>query len=245
MKKHVFILCLVIMFLLLISSFCIAANLFNVEIADADKKQVTDIIINDLISWGYSIVTVNEYQLSFRKDLDNSMDKFIFGTNFNRIPESRVSFNIISINGNVKITLEVKIVSNPGSGYERSTAITDASWQSYLNNLKAKFNGQIVYGMFIPEKKKERAFEITEIIKNSSAEKEGLVKGDLILMINDIKTSALSHKELFSYLEGPEGSTVKLLIKTIDGNEKTVTLTKTFIPGEFQKIETETATALP
>lgn len=52
-------------------------------------------------------------------------------------------------------------------------------------------------------------------------------------------------KNFFSYLEGPEGSTVKLLIKTIDGNEKTVILTKTFIPGEFQKIETETATALP
>ncbi len=239
MKKYLqLIIAIMLVFIIVSNSF--ATNLFTTEINDADKKQVVDIIINDLISWGYSVLTINEYQLSFRKDMDNSMAQIFLGSNFNRTPELRATFNIVSINNNVKITLEVKAVTNPNSGFEHYTPITHASWQTYLNGVKGKFNGYTIYGIAVPEKKKNRAFEIFEITNNSSAEKEGLVKGDLILMINDIKTSTLRHQEFLSYLDGPIGSTIKLSIKSLDGTEKTVILTKTFIPGEFQEANDET-----
>lgn len=214
---------------------CLAANLFATEINDANKKQVIDVIINDLVSQGYSISTVNDYQLILRKDMDNTMAQIFFGSKLNGTPELRAAFNIIQMNRNVKITVEVKIVTNPNSGFERYTPVTHSSWQSYLDNIKGKFNGYIRYGVAVLDKKKNGFFEIFEITKNSSAEKEGLQAGDLIIKINDIKVTNMSYKKFITYLEGPEGSSVVLVVKDASGEEKEVTIVKTFIPGEYQK----------
>jgi predicted metalloprotease with PDZ domain len=227
-----------ILTLLFIASVCYAANqLFNTEIQDADKKTAMDAIVQYMQDKGFTILTVNDYQLAFRKDA-RGLAKFLLGSKFNSTPEERIYFNIAQIGQSIKITLEGKMVVNPNSGFEKPTSLHLPVYQTYLDDIKAKFNGCTKFGITVSDKKKDDCFEIADVMKNSSAAKEGLIKGDLILKINDTKVSTMSYKKFNSYLdEEQEGGSIKLLVRTQEGDEKEVTVTKTFIPGEFQKLK--------
>lgn len=68
---------------------------------------------------------------------------------------------------------------------------------------------------------------ITEIIPNTSAEKQGLKIGDEILKLNGMKIRKISHDEFSNYLDGV--STINLEVKTVTGQKKYITLNKTLI----------------
>jgi C-terminal processing protease CtpA/Prc len=58
-----------------------------------------------------------------------------------------------------------------------------------------------------------------DILKNTSAEKEEMVIGDLVEKINDQKISSMSYKNFVLFLDVPEGTSIKLLIKKMNGDE--------------------------
>ena len=196
---------------------------------------MVDAIVSDMMGFGFNILSNNEYQIAFRKDETNFAAQLFLGSQFNSVPEDRAYFNIIQIGANVKITLDVKIVTNPNSGFEKYTQVTNSQWQDYLNYLKFRFNGDYLFGVSVVNKKKNDCFEIDKIAFGSSAEKEGLAVGDLILKVGETPVSKLSKAKLDKLLEAyPADGAVSFTIENSTG-QRTVTLTKTFVRGDLQK----------
>lgn|GEM_PF-5128605 len=137
---------------------------------------------------------------------------------------------------NVKVSLEAKAVTNPGSAYEKYNSLTYfQDFQTYLDNLKKYFNSFIGYGIGINPQKKEKCFEIAQIYANSPAEAEGLAVGDLIFEIDRQKTSLLSFNKFMEMLQsGGEGTYMELGIKSA-ADERRVSLVKSFIPPTYQR----------
>lgn len=67
---------------------------------------------------------------------------------------------------------------------------------------------------------------IVDIVNNSSAQKQGLFKGNEIVEVDGVKVKNLGQDEFFILLNKP---TVNLLIKNNDNKKKLYTLTRTYI----------------
>jgi hypothetical protein len=220
----------------LLSSVCLGANqqAASTEITGFDKKPITDELVKTMMDEGYNIKTTNDYQMVFCKDLTDFKSMFFLGSKFNGTPEMRITFNIVQLDKIVKITADAKAVTNPNSGFERYTQVNPQNIQPLLDNIKFKFNGAMMYGLKVDQEKVDNCFEITYIYKNSNCEKAGIQVGDLIVAINDVKTSKIKYKQAMDCLRFEP---VKLLIRDSAGDEREITLRKGFVPGDYQTPE--------
>lgn len=234
MKKRFIPVLVFILVFALFSHMTLAQSL--VEINNIDKKTVMDKIVSDMVSGGYQIATVSDYHIMFRQDVKDEAAKFLYGSDFNNTPELRITFSVVQAGQNVKVSYDGKIVSNPGSAYEKLKDITDnPTLQTYLTSLKQYFDGFVGYGLGIVPEKKNKCFEIASISKGSSAEAEGLAVGDLISEINGGSTSAMRYNKFMELLvSGGEGTQVELKTQNAAG-VRTVKLTKTFVPPIYQR----------
>jgi len=231
-SKKVLILAIIVL-LLLVPSFCLA--MFSVEIDDVDRKPVADFLVKDLVGKGYQILSAGEYQIAVRKDVDNFWGQVFFGSRFNTVPEVRAYFNLVQSGTKLMITSEVKIVTNPNSGFENYTPVTNKDCQEYLDGVKRYFNGYVGYGIDWDAKMKDDCLKITFISHDGPADKAGLKVGDLIskvkgLSVGDLRMSKI--KELFH--DGEAGTTLVVALKT-PSKEANVTMTKDVIPPAYKK----------
>lgn len=230
MKRFLFVL---LVFLYILTPVCQAAdNWWSVEVKSIDKKVVMETIIADYLNMGWQIKSSSDYQLIFRRDVDDFWGQVLYGSRFNTTPEVRTQFNFIQQGSDVKITAEAKIVTNPNSGFEHYTSYTGDVVPNYLNSLRSYFNGYVGYG--ITYDKQGDKYKLVRISHGSSAEQAGLNKGDIICEVNKKSTKEVWKKEMLDILSaGGEGTTVTFGIETPSG-VKTVTLTKSFIPPEYK-----------
>jgi C-terminal processing protease CtpA/Prc len=221
--------------LLQMPSFCFANNMFSVEINDVDSKPVADLLLKDLVGRGYQILSTSEYQVAVRKDVDNFWQQVFFGSQFNTVPEMRAYFNLVPSGSKLLVTLEVKIVTNPNSGFEKYSNVTNKEWQEYLYGIKKYFNGYVGYGISWDKKKQENCLKVTSITADGPADKAGLKVGDLISKVKgssveDLKMSKVN--EIFH--EGEAGTTLLVTLKK-PLKDKDVMMTKDFILPIYQK----------
>ena len=145
MKKFFILICAAV-FVILLQIQCLAMNtVASTEIPNADKKVIMDATINDMVNRGFSIVSANEYQLSFKRDLYNVPKSMLFDPKLNGTPEGRITLNIIQVNRNVRIIAEAKIFTNYNNGYTRSFLVDAKYIQPLLDNMKDKFIGSVKF----------------------------------------------------------------------------------------------------
>ncbi|TCL69901.1 hypothetical protein EDC14_101122 [Hydrogenispora ethanolica] len=145
MKKFFILICIALI-ALLFQIQCLAMNtVASTEIPNADKKLIIDATISDMVNRGFSVVSVNEYQISFKRDLFNVPKAMLFDPKLNGTPEGRITLNIVQVNRNVRIVAEAKIFTNPNSGYERSFPVDAKYIQPLLDDMKYKFIGAIKF----------------------------------------------------------------------------------------------------
>jgi membrane-associated protease RseP (regulator of RpoE activity) len=192
----------------------------NVEILNMDKEVVAKTIISDMNAFGLSIINANDNQLSFKGDVNQVMEASSVSKS-NQSQEFKITFHLVQSNKNVKV----------------SSNVDSMVWDSYLDELKARFNGRWTFGL-VTDPRKDSYFKISSIIPNSSAAKEGLKKGDHIVKINGNSVFDFD-QDLNSYLKNiPEKAIVIFEIET--GNRKrAVTLTKTFVHGSLEYLQTK------
>lgn len=210
------------------------ADVYSVDITGVNKKAIVDKVANDMVSTnGFLIANINEYQAIFRKDMTAAADQLRYGSNYNRIPEYRLSCNFTQGPSGVRVTMEPKVVTNPGSAYESYSPLKDATVLNYLNRLKYYFNNRIDTGLEWITKKKGDCVEIVGVAKNSSAEKAGIVVGDLIAKIDGTPVKELSMDKFMAIMSGPEGKQINLILKRPAG-DVSVVVVHSLIPAEYQ-----------
>jgi len=206
----------------------------SIEIKGIDKKTVMDVSTKAMLEAGFNIMSVNDYQIIFKADSKNPTHQIFFGTRFNVVPEIRIFLNFIQIEQTVTITGESKIVSNPNSAFEKSTSFKPDDIVPYLNYIKEKFYGSIMFGLSFSNKKVKKCYEVLRVWKNSSVEKAGIEVGDLVKEVNGEPVKKMNFKEFDLLFDVPEGTKIDLIIIKKSGEEKQVTIEKAFVPGEYQ-----------
>ena len=133
------------------------------------------------------------------------------------------------------MTAEVRIVTNPNSGFENYTVVTNKEWQEYLDGVKRHFNGYIGYGISWANKKKDDCLVITYISPDGPADKSGIKVGDLISNINGYPVDDLSLKKIKEiFHEGSTGTVIRASIKH-PIKDKLAVLTKDFVKPVYKK----------
>ncbi|MDG4475644.1 hypothetical protein [Thiovibrio frasassiensis] len=118
----------------------------EVTIPNGQKKAVIDKITNMMLGRGYKIKNINEYSAVFGKPLQSTGAAILFGSQFNTTPEGRISYNIVDTTKGVRVIGTLEVVTNPGSGLERVTDLSQNSknaheYQQLLEEVAASFEG--------------------------------------------------------------------------------------------------------
>lgn len=234
MRKLVRLITLVSL-LFVFTNTCTANTPVVVDIENVDKKAIAEFIVNDMVKQGFNIMNTNEYQVSFRRDVTNFWAQVLYGSQFNSTPELRTYFNLSQSGVNTRITADIKVVTNPNSGFENYTVVTNNKWQEYLDGIKKYFNGYSSYGFTCSEKKQDDCFKITEIVPGGPADKAELKVGDMISKLNGATVEDLNKKKIDKiFIAGNVGQ--ELRVTTKGPLKETVhVLTKALIPPAYKK----------
>lgn len=102
----------------------------EITVHGVTKKQIIDLLVSHKLSEGFQVRTVNDYSLVIAKDIDDFAARVAYGSNYNRTPEARVTYNFVDTNGGVKIFVRSEMVTNPQSQHEKTTNFT-TTWGEY------------------------------------------------------------------------------------------------------------------
>lgn len=105
----------------------------------ASKLKTKEAIISTFIQRNYRIVTDSEFQLVLdRPANDNMMAMVLLGSDFNRVPNARVTFTITGDNP-TQANARLEVVTNPGSGFERVMDVSNnAEGRAQINRAMEK-----------------------------------------------------------------------------------------------------------
>lgn len=106
---------------------------------------------------------------------------------------------------------------------EGMVASLDDPYSRYLveekgNAYTQSYEGQI-YGIGAEMREEEGQFVISGLTKGAPAERGGILPGDIIVSVNDVKLAGKTLDELLSLVRGEEGTTLSLQIKHADQSE--------------------------
>ncbi len=91
----------------------------------APKDDVAAALIADMAAQGYPLVESSDHLLVFGRRDDSVMAMAIYGSRYDRVPESRVSYSVAGgPDGLVIVRGSAAMITNPGSGFERHHDVT-------------------------------------------------------------------------------------------------------------------------
>jgi len=188
----------------------------EVTIQNKTKKEVTDALVSEMLSRGFTIKSVSDYTVVFTKPLDSFAASLLFGSRYDTTPEHRPSFMIVESGAGVRIVLTNQIITNPGSAFERvtdaSTGESGQSWQEFLTAFPNLFRGRV--GLYVDDKA-----VVTNVIEGSPAMVGGIVKGDKLVSVDGIPYSKTTQ------LVGDPDAQVTVVVLR-QGSELSYTLTR-------------------
>ncbi len=233
MKKAINILSILFLLFFAGINYSFAAAFPNVEIKNVNITEITDVLVSHMMDDGFNILNKSDYQISFRKDVENMAYSIAYGGGATQ--ELRIFINFVQLGNDVKITAEGRMVVKPNTAFENQIALNGNQVQPLLDAIKFEFNGDVRFGINFDHKKKNGCYPIIGVVKNSSTEKAGIEIGDLIVAVDGKKSSSMNYKKFDSCFIVPEGTSLTLLIRKPSGEEKEVIITKEFVPGKHQK----------
>ncbi len=100
----------------------------EVVIQGVSRKQVIDAIVEAELNKGMQLRSVNEYGVVVARKIDGSfMASLLYGSRYDSIPEARIHYNVVEVgSSSVKLFSRLDMVTNPGSGFERTSDATSS-----------------------------------------------------------------------------------------------------------------------
>lgn len=113
----------------------------EVTISGSTKKEIFDILVNEMLASGAQIKQMNDYSVVFAKRDTSLGGSILYGSRYDSTPEMRITYNLVEINGATRVFCNAAMVTNPGSGFERVNDVTGGKLayeiQAMLERLKA------------------------------------------------------------------------------------------------------------
>lgn len=112
----------------------------QITIEHTTKKQVLDYIAERTIEGdsmkGFRIFNTTDYGITLAKKIEGSLwASYFYGSRYDTNPEGRITYNTVQKNDNVLVVGTFVIVTNPGSGFERVSDVTNQSRNDILKTL--------------------------------------------------------------------------------------------------------------
>ena len=96
----------------------------EIIIQGVSKKQVVDLLVNNKLAEGFQIKAVTSYALVIQRDIDDFNAQVIYGSDYDRTPAARVTYNFVDTQEGVRVFSKSEIITNPDSNYEKSSDAT-------------------------------------------------------------------------------------------------------------------------
>jgi hypothetical protein len=146
MPKKTFCLFISIPFLITIISGCASKPIRTPSgkpeamIQNVSKKQVCDALTNWMLTDGYQIKSITDYNAVYHKTVESAKASKFFRSQFDVSPQARLDFAFVENGSNVRVVCTYQIVTDPGGAFEK---VNDLSYgkdgrdlQDRLNELK-------------------------------------------------------------------------------------------------------------
>lgn len=98
----------------------------EVFIEGATKAQVMELLVLEVMGWGYSVSEQTDFSLVFIKDADDLGAQLLFGSQYNSTPQKQLRCTLAQTESGVKLVGRFSIVTNPGSGLEKGNDLSDS-----------------------------------------------------------------------------------------------------------------------
>jgi len=106
----------------------------------ASASAVKSAIVSGMINKGFRITRDSAYELSFDKPTENIAAQLLLGSRYDSQPNTRATFTIAEVGPDVRVVADLAIITNPGSGFERRTDVTQGASaidvQQFLDSLQ-------------------------------------------------------------------------------------------------------------
>ncbi|MFH2125551.1 MAG: hypothetical protein ABIK12_03490 [Pseudomonadota bacterium] len=96
----------------------------EVTIPGASPSEVSNWIANNVVNHGWNILRQADNMLIIGRNETNPFVAAVYGSRYNPTPMKKVTFNIFTVSGGVRVMATSQMVTNPGSGFESSTDTT-------------------------------------------------------------------------------------------------------------------------
>lgn len=99
----------------------------EVTIESSDTGEIKSQLVNRMIDRGYTITRDTDYLIAFDRPVDAAggglMVGLLFGSRYDGTPNARISFTLSKMGDRVRVVADMRIVTNPGSAFERTTEV--------------------------------------------------------------------------------------------------------------------------
>lgn len=112
----------------------------EVTINRTTRNEVGAQLTNEMLNRGYNITKQTDYMLAFDRPVDNIFAAALLGSRYDSTPNARITYTLTDMNNETRVVADIKIVTNPGSAFERLTNLTHGQdsikIQELLNQIK-------------------------------------------------------------------------------------------------------------
>lgn len=93
---------------------------------DASRARTKEALLAAFVDRGYELAKDSDLQLVVERPADDNLGaQLLYGSRFNSVPNARVLMTFLG-DDPTKVSFSGKIVTNPGSGFEKATDISNA-----------------------------------------------------------------------------------------------------------------------
>lgn len=114
------------------------------EVFGASPDKVKPVLVSLMVNDGFNLTRDTNYQLAFDKPVQNVLAAALLGSKYDATPNERVSLMLVPVGPNTRVILDISVVTNPGSAFERLTPLNNgpdsARFQAALDQTSANFN---------------------------------------------------------------------------------------------------------
>ena len=204
----------------------------SITINNVDPKNVKENILSNLTLKGHQfrVESVNEYSMVLL--YVGTVDIGLFGSG---TQESRVTYNLIPNGENLILSVGeiVTTINNQTGGRQTYPSGNEIYELSFLQEIKAYFNGKYLYGYKSSGEKSKNGYIITEVSEGSSFAEAGIKVGDVIISINKLMVKDNKDKFMQGIIPDKFSPNPTEFVIRQGAIEKTFLLTPKFFPSEY------------
>jgi len=115
----------------------------EVTVTGATTNSVKGALINEMLNDGYVVKRSDENIVVCEKAMDNFAAQMLYGSNFNRQPNARITYNLIELGSSIRIVAQIEIITNPDSGLEQVTPLNNGKDANDVQNMLTRIAARL------------------------------------------------------------------------------------------------------